>query len=176
MPGNLMPEPDARLVDVLLEDHRWADVALGALAEQAARATLGHLGLEPDAFEIALLGCDDARIATLNTQFRNRDGATNVLSWPAQSLASTGAGGAPADPVLTDAGGPTGLGDIAISYDTCQREAQAQNKTFCAHTSHLLVHGCLHLLGYDHIRDKDAALMERLEVEILANLGIANPY
>ena len=68
------------------------------------------------------------------------------------------------------------MGDIAIAFDTCQREADAQGKRFDAHVSHLLVHGFLHLLGYDHISDEDAALMEGLEVEILATLGVADPY
>ncbi len=74
-------------------------------------------------------------------------------------------------------GEPLELGDIAIAFETCAREAAEQGKDFDAHVTHLLVHGTLHLLGYDHIDDKDAGLMEGLEVEILGNLGgISNPY
>jgi probable rRNA maturation factor len=68
------------------------------------------------------------------------------------------------------------LGDIAISYDTCLREALDAEKPFADHVTHLVIHGILHLLGYDHIRDEDATLMERIEVEILGKLGISDPY
>jgi probable rRNA maturation factor len=68
------------------------------------------------------------------------------------------------------------LGDIALAYDTCLREARAEGKSLNDHVTHLVVHGCLHLLGYDHIRPRDAARMERLEAEILAKLGVADPY
>jgi probable rRNA maturation factor len=73
-------------------------------------------------------------------------------------------------------GGMIELGDIAISYDTCAAEARAAGKPITAHVTHLIVHGVLHLLGYDHIDDTDAALMERLEVEILGKLGLDDPY
>lgn len=69
-----------------------------------------------------------------------------------------------------------GLGDIAISYDTCLREAQSAGKPMPDHVTHLIVHGVLHLLGYDHVRDRDATLMEGLETVILGKMGIADPY
>ena len=68
------------------------------------------------------------------------------------------------------------LGDIAISFDTCQAEAEAASKPLQAHVTHLIVHGVLHLLGYDHVDDADATLMEQYEVEILGNLGLDDPY
>ncbi len=71
---------------------------------------------------------------------------------------------------------PTELGDIAIAWDTCAREAQAQGKPIAAHVTHLIVHATLHLLGYDHIEDEDAALMEGHEVRILASMGLPDPY
>ncbi|WP_371168620.1 rRNA maturation RNase YbeY [Aliiroseovarius sp. 2305UL8-7] len=161
------------IVDVVIEDDRWIEAGLEALAIDACRATMAHLAM-PDpvdqAFEVSLLACDDARIAVLNDDFRNKSQPTNVLSWPSEERAAKSAGGVPLVPNDPE------LGDIAISYDTCAREAVAQNKTFSAHVSHLLVHGMLHLLGYDHIRDKDAALMEGLEVEILGKMSISNPY
>ena len=171
-PENRMPD----LVDVVIEAPVWAAHDLAHLAEVAARATLDHLGLDAARFEIALLGCDDARMAALNSDFRGKASPTNVLSWPAHDLSAPQPGTRPSPP--PDAGGTVAaeLGDIAIALQTCQREAAAQTKPFQDHVSHLLVHGCLHLLGYDHISAKDAALMEGLEVEILAKLGIANPY
>ena len=156
-------------LDVLIEDARWDAAGLEPLARAAFAAVAQRL-LPAAEFEVSLMGCDDARIAGLNGDFRGKRVPTNVLSWPAAELSAEEPGGLP------DAPEPGELGDIAIAYDTCQREAAEQNKPFDAHVSHLLVHGFLHLLGYDHISDEDAALMERLEVEILATLGIADPY
>jgi probable rRNA maturation factor len=163
------------LVDTICEDPRWNAADLDTLAAQAAQATLSHLGFGADGFEIALLGCDDSRIAVLNTEFRDKETPTNVLSWPSDERAASTPGGAPLRPepgtVMAEE-----LGDIAISYDTCAREADAAGKPFKAHVTHLMVHGVLHLLGYDHICEEDAALMEGLEVEILATLGLSDPY
>lgn len=166
----------AELVDVVFEDDRWQAVDITALGKAVCGETLRHLGLDPARFEIALLACDDQRIAALNGNFRDKPASTNVLSWPAVDLAAACEGEAPLAATAGSHTGPAPLGDIAISYDTCARESAAEGRPLAAHVSHLLVHGCLHLLGYDHIYDKDAALMEGLEVEILANLGIGNPY
>ena len=160
------------LSDTILEDPRWQEAGLPALAEQAALATLTHLGLESAGFEVAVLGCDDARIATLNTDFRDKASPTNVLSWPSQERGAEIDGATPAAP---DGFDPE-LGDIAIAFETCQREAEAASKPMAHHILHLMVHATLHLLGYDHIRDKDATLMEGLETEILGNLGVPDPY
>ena len=163
------------LVDLILEAPDWNEAMLAPLATRAAEATLTHLGLTPDNHEIALLACDDSRIATLNTEFRDKPTPTNVLSWPEEDLAADTAGAAPHKPT-TDGPSEGFLGDIAIAYQTCAREAEEQGKPFTAHVTHLIVHATLHLLGYDHIRDEDATLMEAYEVEILGNLGLANPY
>ncbi|WP_417719285.1 rRNA maturation RNase YbeY [Salipiger sp.] len=164
------------LTETVLEDARWQDAGLDSLAETAARAVLDHLGLDPEAFEIAVLGCDDSRIAELNTEFRDKPVPTNVLSWPSEERGADAAGDAPELPEAE--GGPfaTELGDIAISLDTCLREAHDLGKPVSDHVTHLLVHGTLHLLGYDHVRDADATLMEALETEILGKLGVADPY
>jgi probable rRNA maturation factor len=160
-------------VDVLVEDDRWEAAGIAGLAERAADATLAHLGLAPEDWEIALLACDDARIAELNAGFRGKPTPTNVLSWPSQERAS----GAPgAVPTLPDSEEGPELGDIAIAFGTCAREAEAAGVRFAHHVTHLVVHGTLHLLGYDHVRDADADLMERIEVEILASLGVPDPY
>ena len=156
------------LIEVICEDDRWAQLGLAALAEAACTATLAHLGLAPPEFEISLLGCDDARIAALNADFRDQPAATNILSWPSKkrSPASPG-GGQPR---------PDELGDLAIAFEKCAHEAQAAGKPMHDHVTHLLVHGTLHLLGYDHIDDKNATKMERLEAQVLATLGIKDPY
>lgn len=163
------------VIDCLTEDHRWEVVGLEALAELAAVAALSHLRLDPMDFEISLLGCNDARIAELNADFRGKPQPTNVLSWPSEERGSQVPGKPPLAPE-TDDNGPTELGDIAIAYDTCAAEAEATGKSLIAHTTHLIVHGTLHLLGFDHERDLDATLMEQLEVDILGKLGVADPY
>ena len=158
-------------VDCLIEDRRWTEIA--ALATRACDATLKHLGYDPDDYEISLLACNDARIAVLNADFRGKPTATNVLSWPSDERGAAADGDMPDAPHL-----PMGaeLGDIAIAFETCTREAREAGKTMDDHTLHLLVHGTLHLLGYDHERDKDATLMEEIEVQVLGKLGICNPY
>ncbi len=164
------------LVETLLEEPRWAAADLPALAERAARATLAHLGLAAEGFEISLLACDDARMAALNAEFRNKAGPTNVLSWPSQARGAARDGARPDLPAPGDAADPFGLGDLALAFETCAREAAEAGRSLEDHAAHLVVHGVLHLLGHDHMRPKDAALMERLEVEILARLGVADPY
>jgi len=163
-------------VEILVEDGRWEELALQDVATAACDAALAHLGLDPAFCEISLLACDDARIAGLNGDFRGKPVPTNVLSWPAEDLAAEADGDAPCPPGPGFGGGPLELGDIALAYDTCLREARAEGKSLNDHVTHLVVHGCLHLLGYDHIRPRDAARMERLEAEILAKLGVADPY
>jgi probable rRNA maturation factor len=164
------------LVDTLTEDARWEAFGLADLAETAARAVLVDRALDPDDFEISLLGCSDARIAELNEDFRGKPQPTNVLSWPSHERGAETDGGLPHPPVAGQPGMPQELGDIAIAWETCEREADEQGKPMRDHVTHLLVHGVLHLLGFDHMRDGDAALMEAAEVRILASIGMANPY
>jgi probable rRNA maturation factor len=159
------------IVECVIEDTRW--VGLDALADCAARAALSGVGLEAAAFEISLLACDDARICVLNADFRQKGTPTNVLSWPSNERGAEADGDMPVQPQLPQ---DTELGDIAISYDTCAREAAQSGTPFADHVTHLIVHGTLHLLGFDHLRDLDGALMEGLETEILGKLDIADPY
>lgn len=163
------------MMDISIEDDRWAEVDFDALSSRAIAGALLHQGIDADACEISVLACDDARIADLNAEFRGKPTPTNVLSWPAEDLAADTPGAAPAKPE-PDFTGEIALGDIAIAWETCVREAKEQGKSMPDHVTHLIVHGLLHLLGYDHIRDADATLMERLEVEILGKLGIDDPY
>ena len=160
-------------VDCVVEDARWADLNIEALAERASDAALNRLGLEPSVFEISLLACDDVRIMALNADFRGKPKATNVLSWPSDERAAAVDGEMPLPPQV---GPDNELGDIAIAYDTCACEAAEAGKPITDHTLHLLVHGTLHLLGFDHERDRDATLMEGLETEILGKMGLCDPY
>jgi probable rRNA maturation factor len=164
------------LVDTVIEDARWEGVALPALATRAARAAFAALGLPEAGFALCVMGCDDARIAELNGEFRKKGKPTNVLSFPAWNRSAEAPGLVPELPEPGDAEDPEELGDIAISYDTCAREAAEQGKDMSNHVTHLVVHGILHLLGYDHIEDADATLMEGLEARILASLGVDDPY
>jgi len=116
--------------------------------------------------ELAIMLTDDDGIRTLNRNWRQIDKPTNVLSFPA--LRPEGAR-KPGDP-------PAMLGDIAIAYETTRREADGECKPFDHHLSHLAVHGFLHLIGYDHEEEADAEAMEALERQILAHIGIPDPY
>lgn len=154
-----------------IEDQRWATAGLESLAGRAVTATLSHFGLDPDAWDVNILGADDARIAALNTEFRGKQAATNVLSWPSEERGAEVSGRDPSPP-----SGDPELGDIALAFETCKREAAEQRKPPEQHFLHLIVHGVLHLLGYDHVRDADGDLMEAHEIAILAELGVPNPY
>lgn len=162
------PGASAPLVEAIVEDPRWEAVGIGGLADMAARATLSELGLDPADHEISLLACDDARITSLNADFRGKPRPTNVLSWPSGELEGAGGGGAAAEPVF--------LGDIALAYETCAAEAAEAGLTLARHATHLVVHGVLHLLGHDHDVDAEAEEMERIEIKILAGMGVDNPY
>ncbi len=113
--------------------------------------------------ELAVVLTSDLEMRDLNRRWRGKDAATNVLSFPVQYAA-------PAGMQLRV------LGDIVIAYETCAREARAQQVSFSDHLAHLVVHGFLHLIGYDHIAPDEAHRMEALEATILARLDIANPY
>ena len=167
--------PSPPLVEALVEDARWDDLGLEDLAERAARAVLERLGLDPAAYEISLLACNDKRISELNEDFRGKPQPTNVLSWPSEERGAAKAGEMPHLPA-PEPPMPVALGDVAIAFDTCAREAREAGKRLEDHALHLLVHGTLHLLGFDHEREADALLMEGLETEVLGALGVADPY
>ncbi|MBU3029281.1 rRNA maturation RNase YbeY [Paracoccus marinaquae] len=159
--------PDEISADCVIEDDRWETAGLEALALRAVTATLRWHRIGG---EVVVLGCDDARIASLNADFRGKPQPTNVLSWPAVEHVPHDAGTRPDLPDEDE------LGDIAIAYETCEAEARAQGKPVADHVTHLLVHATLHLLGYDHLNDADAELMEATERAILHGLQIADPY
>lgn len=155
-------------VDVMVEAGGWPPPAvLIPLVERAVAAAVdaARPALAAGA-EVSVLFTDDARMRVLNRTYRQKDAATNVLSFPAAAVGGGGRG-----PAL----GPA-LGDVALGYETVSREAADGNLALGAHVTHLVVHGFLHLLGYDHVAESEADTMERLETRILAGLGIADPY
>jgi probable rRNA maturation factor len=135
------------------------DAKLGSLIASAIAAANQAAG--PAQGAVTVVVDDDARIRELNKLWRGLDKPTNVLSFPSPD---------------TQPGPERTLGDIAISYETAAREAQAEDKSFADHMAHLSVHGFLHLLGYDHESDDDAEEMEGLERVILARIGVSDPY
>ncbi|MEM7422555.1 MAG: rRNA maturation RNase YbeY [Pseudomonadota bacterium] len=122
------------------------------------------------------MACDDERISALNGRFRSKPVPTNVLSWPSLDLAAAADGSPPADPPGPACGRSVPLGDLALSLETMEREARDQDLHLKSHTWHLILHGCLHLLGYDHERPGDAALMEGMESRVLRAAGLPDPY
>ncbi|MGP1355903.1 rRNA maturation RNase YbeY [Roseicyclus sp.] len=163
-------------IDILIEDDGWNEDALERLAGEAFAATLDALGLDPAAFAVSILACGDARIAELNAEFRGKPTPTNVLSWPSEERAAEAPGEMPDLPEAAPGGPSEELGDIALALGVISREAEEAGRPFEQHLAHLLVHGLMHLLGFDHITDADADLMEKLETAILARMGVPDPY
>jgi probable rRNA maturation factor len=149
-------------VETSVECESWRSLAdLDALVERCLVESLAETGEHVrDGAEVSLLLCDDARIRVLNAQFRGMDKPTNVLSFP---------GPEPLELAHV-------LGDIAIAYETVAREAKEQGKPLPDHLCHMIVHGFLHLLGYDHETDEEAEAMEADEVRVLKRMGVADPY
>lgn len=151
-------------MDIMIEADGWLpEEQLAALSRRAVAAVLNRLDRDAAGCELSLVFTGDEAIRSLNAQWRGQDKATNVLSFPAFDLA-------PGDPF------PPVLGDIVIARQTVEREAALDNKPFDHHLTHLVIHGFLHLLGYDHLEDEDAEEMEGLETAILDDLGIPDPY
>ncbi|GAA0198520.1 putative rRNA maturation factor [Brevundimonas nasdae] len=143
------------MIEIEVETDDWTAALpeVEAVVERAATAALGRI--EGD---VVVLLTDDAAVRDLNGRFRDKDKPTNVLSFPAPESAAPH------------------LGDIVLAYGVCADEAVAQKKTLADHLSHLVVHGVLHLLGRDHEDDAEAEEMEAEEREILAGIGVADPY
>jgi probable rRNA maturation factor len=169
---------DEPLVDLVVEEPGWNKALpdLDAVARRAVELALDAAALPAEGYAVVLLACDDARIAELNAGFRGKEGPTNVLSWPAFELRQAAEGARPAVPPTGQPGQRTPLGDIAIALQTVMREAESASSPLKNHVLHLILHGSLHLLGYDHERAGDAELMEGLERRALAEMGIPDPY
>lgn len=165
------PETGPVAIELTIEAGDWGDEA--AINEDidrviAACLDAGHFDV-PKYAELSLMLTDDAHIRELNRTWRGHDKATNVLSFPAGEQHEAEVSDDYSDPPLL-------LGDIVIARETLVREAETEGKTVRDHFCHLLVHGFVHLMGYDHEVDAEAEEMEALEATILASLGIANPY
>ena len=148
-------------IDIAVEHEAWSTIDdLDALADRAITAAVDASGMTvADGLEVSLVLCNDAFIRDLNSTWRGKDVATNVLSFPTD-----------------EANAAVVLGDIVVAYETSAREAEEEGQTLRDYLSHLIVHGVCHLLGYDHETDIDADVMEGLETRALTMLGIASPY
>ena len=179
-------------VDILfsVEESGWREAApagmtLEFLVERAARAALAAAAPRLTSGELSIVLASDDRVRVLNREWRGIDKPTNVLSFAGgdpddfeeeEDEEDHDGGGDREEDEDYDAPPPMQLGDVILAWPTVRREADEQGKPVVAHMTHLVVHGVLHLLGYDHEEDEQAGIMEGLEVAILAGLGIADPY
>ena len=159
-------------VDLIMEDARWKTLNLLQIANAAFKETLSHLDMRSENFICCILACSSKKIKGLNAQFRGQNNSTNVLSFPSTPEISR----LKSSPKFEANVDPFELGDIAIAYEVCKKEARFSKIDFEHHVYHLIVHSVLHLLGYEHEEEKKAAEMEKIEVQVLAKLGINNPY
>jgi probable rRNA maturation factor len=155
-------------IDFQISEPQWKKIATAhkKLFHTALNATADALELPKKQFSVAVSFISDEEMTEINGQFRGKHKPTNVLSFPLYDDFSA----------LDHVPDPVELGDIVLAYETVMREAGQEDKTIANHTAHLLVHGLLHLFGYDHMTKKDEREMEALEIEILQSLDIANPY
>jgi probable rRNA maturation factor len=160
MPVSQKAAPPVFEVEIVEDDGDWSRVTgLDNLIDEAARAAVLAAGERAKPVFVSVALSSDANVALLNERFRNKSKPTNVLSFPAGASAPEGQ-----------------LGDIVMAFETLEREAQEQDVPFEHHLQHLVVHGMLHLLGYDHETTADAECMEAIEIAVLSKLGVANPY
>ncbi|QHQ36163.1 rRNA maturation RNase YbeY [Algicella marina] len=162
-------------VDLIIEDERWRSLPLQSISQDAVGLALAVATIKVPV-EVSLLATNDEGIAELNSRFRGKSKATNVLSWPAFELFASDPGGQPTREIPSDPFGLPAIGDIALAFETVMAESQSGGIRVEDHILHLVLHGSLHLLGYDHENEADATLMESLEVRALASRGIATPY
>ena len=155
------PSAAALDLDVRVDEPGWRALTQDpeAVVGEAVAAALA--AFEPEAVELAVVLADDAAVRALNRRHRGKDAPTNVLSFP---------------PAFLPPAGPRPLGDVILALETVRREAAEQGKTGADHLRHLVVHGVLHLSGYDHEIEAEAEEMEALERAVLAGLGVADPY
>ena len=162
------PVSQGAAIELIVNDDAWPSVIDDfAFAIDAAELTLATYGKVPAnaRVSLAVMFSTDAHIAELNNTYRGVSKPTNVLSFPA-------------GPTLIEETGnePKHIGDIILARETVMREAQLENKSLKDHITHLVIHGVLHLLGYDHENESDAGEMERCETELMINLGLTDPY
>jgi len=158
-----MPSDRRHFIDIQIEDKAWKTISLEhpALFKNILEKVASSLD-DNRQFQLNILLTSDEKMKELNIQFRGKDAPTNVLSFESG--------------LLNEKLQPVYLGDIAFGYEIIGKEATEEKKSFENHFIHLIVHGILHLFGYDHIRDDQADIMENLEINILESLQIPNPY
>jgi probable rRNA maturation factor len=156
---------DALTIDIAEPCALWRErlPEVARLCGEAARAALAGAGGAPEPAELSIVLGDDALVRALNRQWRGQDKPTNVLSFPVE-------------PTELPPGAPRLLGDVVLAFETLAGEAEAQGKQLAHHLRHLVVHGVLHLVGFDHEAPGEAARMEAIEVAVLAGLGVPDPY
>ena len=160
-------------IELILEDQRWSEIdtdftflkeaSLLALSQEATETA--PLAMKSPHRLAVLVMSDDASIKDLNKTYRGKDKATNVLSFPSTESLLPG-----------EENEPVHIGDVILAYDYVSEEAKNEKKVLQTHLSHLVVHGVLHLLGYDHETSEDAEAMETLEIKLMKQLGLENPY
>lgn len=179
-PSIISSAPSGPVIDVIVEADGWNDASGTTNMETVCRTALGHAAvnlpaLAGVAFSVTVLLTDDTAIRDLNAQYRGKDTPTNVLSFPFLDADDLDRLDQPGN-AATMQNEPVHLGDIALALETVVREAKISDKPFVQHLTHLVIHGFLHLVGYDHESDDDAILMEDLERRLLAGLDIPDPY
>jgi len=153
------------MIDIAIEDEIWhaAIQDIEKMTQDIISETIKHDKINAQAIEVSVLLTNDAQIQELNKTYRQKDKPTNVLSFPQTDKNEVDS------PFLM-------LGDIVIAFDTIHREAEEQDKKLSDHYTHMLVHGCLHLLHYDHLNEEEAQQMETAEIKTLNKFGVKNPY
>lgn len=147
----------------------WEALAHRAVTAAFAHTPWAHLATAAPLVEVSVKLADDDEVHALNREYRGKDKPTNVLSFPMLSPEEI-------DDIESADQGEVLLGDIILAAGVCAQEAEARGVSIEAHATHLIVHGTLHLLGYDHIEDSEAGIMESLETKIMAALGLHDPY
>lgn len=155
--------------EVDTQDAAWETLwpQLSSLSQKLALETLTFCHVPVAGIDVEVILCNDAQITPFNAQYRQKERPTNVLSFPQFSTL---------DDILSHKIRPLCLGSIIMSHETLAREAADQGKSLCHHGAHLFLHSFLHLLGYDHLTAENAAQMEKIEIDLLAQHNILNPY
>jgi probable rRNA maturation factor len=164
--------------NVLFKDKRWTEVPLEEIAKTALNLIVDRFLGKNNNFEVSILASNDSEIRKLNKNFRGKNTNTNIISWPEYNPQSKQPGDFPKqiNKSKSDPEGKTFLGNLAISFERCSTEAEEKNINFEDHILHLLLHGYLHLVGFNHQNELDATLMENIEIRLLSGVGIKNPY
>ncbi len=151
-------------IDLCIDDESWKGVSdLENKIDMAVKAALLHLDIGNEPFGLTIVLDNNQRVESLNSAWRDKHKPTNILSFPAPENSKTDTG-------------QTYLGDLILAYDVICHEAKEQRKPLATHLCHLIIHGVLHLLGFDHQNDDEARKMEQLEIKAMASLGLSDPY